>query len=116
MASSGRLRAGHLFCRAGDERLVRDAALEQRHDHFAEALGLRRVRVPDRQNSVQPMSMNSCSVSATHGLRPLVASLAGVSAATGVYATPGDFTDGVPGETLAQRLVDAVDEVLCLAG
>ncbi len=51
-----------------------------------------------------------------HGLRLLVASLAGVSAATGIYATPGDFTDGVPGETLAQRLVDAVDEALRLAG
>ncbi len=51
-----------------------------------------------------------------HGLRPLVASLAGVSAATGIYATPGDFTDGAPGEALAQRLADAVDEALRLAG
>lgn len=51
-----------------------------------------------------------------HGLRPLVASLAGVSAATGVYVTPGDFKDGVPGEALAQRLADAVDEALRLAG
>lgn len=51
-----------------------------------------------------------------HGLRPLVASLAGVSAATGIYATPADFTDGTPGEALAQRLADAVDEALRLAG
>ncbi len=50
-----------------------------------------------------------------HGLRPLVANLAGVSAATGIYATPGDFTDGVPGEALAQRLADAVDEAVRLA-
>ena len=51
-----------------------------------------------------------------HGLRPLVASLAGVSAANGIYATPGDFADGVPGPALAQRLADAIDEALRLAG
>lgn len=51
-----------------------------------------------------------------HGLRPLIASLAGVSAAAGIYATPADFADGAPGEALAQRLVDAVDEALRLAG
>ncbi len=51
-----------------------------------------------------------------HGLRPLVASLAGVSAATGIYATPADFTNGAAGEALALRLADAVDEALRLAG
>ena len=51
-----------------------------------------------------------------HGLRPLVASLAGVSAATGIYATPGDFVDGVADEALARRLADVVDEALRLAG
>ena len=51
-----------------------------------------------------------------HGLRPLVASLAGVSAATGIYATPGDFMDDAPNEALTQRLADAADEALRLAG
>ena len=51
-----------------------------------------------------------------HGLRPLVASLAGVTASNGIYATPGDFTDGAPGEALAQRLANAIDEALRLAG
>ena len=51
-----------------------------------------------------------------HGMRPLVASLAGVSAATGIYATPGDFADGTPSEALVQRLSDAVDEALRLVG
>ena len=50
-----------------------------------------------------------------HGLRPLVASLAGVSTAMGIYATPGDFEEGVPGPALAQRLADAIDEALRLA-
>ena len=51
-----------------------------------------------------------------HGLRPLVASLAGVSAAMGIYATPGAFEDGVPGPALPHRLADALDEALRLAG
>ena len=50
-----------------------------------------------------------------HGLRPLVASLAGVSAATAIYATPGDFVDDAPGEGLSERLTEAADEARRLA-
>ena len=50
-----------------------------------------------------------------HGLRPLVASLAGVSAATAIYATPGDFVDDAPGEGLSERLTAAADEARRLA-
>ena len=51
-----------------------------------------------------------------HGLRPLIASLAGVSAATAIYATPADFVDGEPGEALAERLAVVADEANRLAG
>ncbi len=50
-----------------------------------------------------------------HGLRPLVASLAGVSAATAIYATPGDFIDDAPGEALVTRLTTAANEARKLA-
>ncbi len=50
-----------------------------------------------------------------HGLRPLIASLGGVSAATGIYATPADFVDDEPGEKLAARLTAIADEAYRLA-
>ncbi len=50
-----------------------------------------------------------------HGLRPLIASLGGVSAATAIYATPADFVDGEPGEALAKRLAVVADEANRLA-
>ncbi len=50
-----------------------------------------------------------------HGLRPLIASLGGVSAATAIYATPADFVDGEPGEALAERLAVVADEANRLA-
>jgi len=51
-----------------------------------------------------------------HGLRPLIASLQGVSASTGIYALPGDFTDdGAPGPELAAKVESAVAEAVGLA-
>lgn len=50
-----------------------------------------------------------------HGLRPLIASLAGVSASTAIYALPTDFVDGEPGEALAARLVAVAEEARRLA-
>ena len=51
-----------------------------------------------------------------HGLRPLVASLGGLSAATGIYATKQDFVDDGPGPELAERLARAAEEAARLAG
>ena len=51
-----------------------------------------------------------------HGLRPLVASLGGLSAATSVYATPEEFVDEAPGPQLTQRLTGAADEAARIAG
>jgi FMN reductase len=51
-----------------------------------------------------------------HGLRPLIASLNGVSAANAVYALPGDFLgDGAPGPELAAKVESAVAEAIALA-
>ncbi len=50
------------------------------------------------------------------GLRPLVASLAGISVPTAVYATGEDFGgDGRPGESLRSRLEAAIREATALA-
>jgi len=50
-----------------------------------------------------------------HGLRPLVASLAGWTTPTGVYATRDDFTDdGRPGPAIAALVRQAVDEALAV--
>ena len=45
-----------------------------------------------------------------HGLRPLFASLGATVVASGVYATPDQFQDGVPGTELRQALERAVQE------
>ena len=45
-----------------------------------------------------------------HGLRPLFASLGATVIATGVYATPEQFQDGVPGTALRQAVEGAVRE------
>ena len=50
-----------------------------------------------------------------HGLRPLVASLGGLSAATSIYATKQDFADDSPGPELAGRLSRAAEEAARLA-
>jgi FMN reductase len=49
-----------------------------------------------------------------YGLRPLFASLDGVSTA-GVYATDAEFVDGVPGGDLLARVERAADEAFFLA-
>ncbi len=51
-----------------------------------------------------------------HGLRPLVASLSGLSAATGIYAMKQDFVDDSPGPELAELLSRAAEEAARLAG
>lgn len=45
-----------------------------------------------------------------HGLRPLFASLGATVVAAGVYATPDQFQDGVPGPELRQAVERAVRE------
>lgn len=51
-----------------------------------------------------------------HGLRPLVASLAGWTTPTGVYATKDDFTDdGRPGPHIHAVIQQAVDEAQAVA-
>ena len=51
-----------------------------------------------------------------HGLRPLVASLGGLTTSVGVYATKGDFTeDGSPSEALLQTLTAAAAEARTIA-
>jgi FMN reductase len=50
-----------------------------------------------------------------YGLRPLVASLGGLTTATAIYATAADFDDAEPGAALAERLRAAVKEALALA-
>jgi FMN reductase len=51
-----------------------------------------------------------------HGLRPLLASLGAVVVATGVYASPEQFADGVPDRPLLERLERAVAEAVALTG
>lgn len=50
-----------------------------------------------------------------HGLRPLIASLNGMSAAHAVYALSSDFVDGVPSSDLSEQVSRAVLEVDRLA-
>ena len=51
-----------------------------------------------------------------HGLRPLIASLGGLTTAAAIYATPADFDGQEPNAALRERLHAAADEVLALAG
>ena len=50
-----------------------------------------------------------------HGIRPLIASLGGLTTAAAVYATPADFDGPEPGAVLRAQLDAAVDEALALA-
>ena len=50
-----------------------------------------------------------------HGIRPLIASLNGLTTAAAIYATPADFEEQEPNAALRQRLDAAVDEALALA-
>jgi len=50
-----------------------------------------------------------------HGLRPLIASLGGLSVATGVYAQPEQFAAGRPEPALVDRVARATAEALDLA-
>ena len=50
-----------------------------------------------------------------HGIRPLIASLNGLTTATAIYATPADFDDQTPNAALRSRLDSAVDEALAIA-
>lgn len=50
-----------------------------------------------------------------HGLRPLVASLGGVTVSTGVYATPEQFLEGRAEPALLARVERAAEEALELA-
>lgn len=54
-------------------------------------------------------------LSIDHGLRPLVASLDGLSTATAIYATGDGVVDGTPVPELEARLVQAADEAAALA-
>lgn len=51
-----------------------------------------------------------------HGLRPLIASLGGLTTATVIYATPADFDGQEPNAALQAQLAAAVTEALTLAG
>jgi len=51
-----------------------------------------------------------------HGIRPLIASLDGLTTARAVYATPADFDGQQPNEALRANLDAAADEALALAG
>ncbi len=51
-----------------------------------------------------------------HGLRPLFASLGATVVAAGVYATPDQFQDGVPGPELRQAVERAVQEAERIGG
>jgi FMN reductase len=51
-----------------------------------------------------------------HGLRPLFASLGATVVAAGVYATPDQFQDGVPGAELRQAVERAVQEAQRIGG
>jgi len=50
-----------------------------------------------------------------HGLRPLVASLGGVTVATGIYANPDQFPEGKAEPSLLARVHRAAEEALELA-
>jgi FMN reductase len=54
-------------------------------------------------------------LSIDHGLRPLVASLDGLSAATGIYATSDGVVDGKPVPELDARLSQAANEAAAIA-
>ncbi|HKE89454.1 MAG TPA: NAD(P)H-dependent oxidoreductase [Gemmatimonadales bacterium] len=51
-----------------------------------------------------------------HGLRPLFVSLGATVVAAGVYATPDQFQDGVPGPELRQAVERAVQEAQRIGG
>ncbi len=51
-----------------------------------------------------------------HGLRPLIASLRGLSTAAAIYATPDDFVDAEPSEELRARIARAAEEAMRLGG
>lgn len=50
-----------------------------------------------------------------HGIRPLVASLGGLTAAAGIYATSDDLPDGSPTDSLAAAITRAATEAASLA-
>jgi FMN reductase len=50
-----------------------------------------------------------------HGLRPLLSSVGAVVVATGIYASPEQFSDGEPDSTVLERIARAVTEALSLA-
>ncbi len=50
-----------------------------------------------------------------HGLRPLIASLRGLSTATAIYATPEDYVDGEPSPELRARIARAAGEAMRLS-
>jgi FMN reductase len=50
-----------------------------------------------------------------HGIRPLIASLSGLTTATAIYAIPADFDEQEPNAALRTRLDAAADEALALA-
>jgi len=51
-----------------------------------------------------------------HGLRPLLASLGAVTAATGVYGTDAQIPEGRPVDSLLERVDRAAAEALGLVG
>jgi FMN reductase len=51
-----------------------------------------------------------------HGLRPLIASLDGWSVPTAVYATHGDFENGLPVEAILERIGRGLAEAEALHG
>lgn len=63
---------------------------------------------------VQTAGVPHHSLSVEYGLRPLFASLEGLSTA-GVYATDAEFVDGAPNAELRERVERAVDETMALA-
>ncbi len=62
---------------------------------------------------VQTAGVPHHSLSLEYGLRPLFASLEGVSTA-GVYATDAEFVDGAPVESLRARIEAAAETALAL--
>jgi len=50
-----------------------------------------------------------------YGLRPLFASVGALTAPTGIYGTDATFEEGVPHQTLLDRVARAVEEALALS-
>jgi FMN reductase len=63
---------------------------------------------------VQTAGVPHHSLSTEYGLRPLFASLEGLSI-TGVYATDAEFSDGSPNADLVARIDRAAEQALALA-